>query len=452
MKIKNLKKIKKIHFIGIGGVSMSALANFALSKGFKISGSDLVKNDYTEKLEKSEVEVFYGHNAANVKGADLIVYNSAIKKDNPELVYANENSIPAIERNRFLKIVSDDYKNIIAVSGSHGKTSTSALISEIFYKCGKFPGMHLGGDSSFFDSNFVKGKNSFFITEACEYKRNFLSLNPDIAIILNIDEDHPDYYKDLNDVKAAFKEFSKTIKIGGKIIINADDNNSDIFPEYAVKIGINKKANYAARNIIEKEGKYGFDLFKKKIFKGRINLSVYGYHNIYNALFGFAAADIYNLNTEKIIEAINDFKGVDRRFENMGKVNDAKIISDYAHHPKEIAASILSAKALNKNVTCVFQSHTYSRTKKLLCDFARCFKGCNLILTDIYAAREEYDEEVFLNLVRECKAYADSVDCTGKENILEYLKSNVKEGIILVLGAGDLHFYVKDQLGKSELS
>lgn len=428
---------------------MSALAGFALAKGFTITGSDLNKNEFTERLEALGVKIFLNHKAGNVKNADLVVFNSAIKEDNPELKYAVKNGITALERNKFLQIISNDFKNVIAISGCHGKTSASALIAEIFNKCGKVPSLHLGGVSNYFNSNFVIGDKDFFITEACEYKRNFLSLTPDVAVILNIDEDHPDYFKDLDDIKNAFKEFSLTIKTGGKVIVNADDINSCIFKK-AVRVGINNNADYSARNITEACGKFSFDIYKKRKLKGRVNLTVYGYHNIYNALFGFAAADIYKLNAQEIILAINNFSGVSRRFENIGEVNGVKIISDYAHHPREISSTILSAKALAKNVTCVFQSHTYSRTKKLLVDFAVCFENCNLVLTEIYAAREEPDYDVFLNLVDECKKYADSVVCVDLNNIVDYLKNNVTDGVILILGAGDLHFFVTDQLKNIE--
>ena len=442
---KNRLNFKKIHFVGIGGVSMSALAHFALNKGCIVSGSDLALNDYTDNLAKKGAKIYAGHEAKNAENVDLLVYNSAVKSNNPELLYGKKNT-KVIERNRFLKIISDNYKKVIAVSGSHGKTSTSALISEIFYKCGKHPGMHIGGDSNFFNSNYQIGKPSFFITEACEYKRNFLTLTPDIAIILNIDEDHPDYYKDLNDIKDAFYSFSKNTNKNGSIIINADDNNSDIFLKYAVKIGIDNKAHYHAKNIKYENDKYSFDVFKKNKYIGRIKLSVYGYHNIYNALFGFAAADICNLKTEKVIEAISDFKGVYRRFENIGMINCAKVISDYAHHPREIAGTISNALTIDKNVTCVFQSHTYSRTKKFLLDFAKCFKDCNLILTDIYAAREEYDENVLNDLIIECKNYTNKVNYVKDYEVFDYLQKNIKDGIILILGAGDLHFTVLNAL------
>jgi len=306
--------------------------------------------------------------------------------------------------------------------------------------------MHLGGISNYFNSNFVIGKKKFFITEACEYKRNFLSLSPDIAVILNIDEDHVDYYKDLNDIKSAFRDFSLSVKTDGKVIINGDDNNSDIFRSNAVKVGINSCAEYKACNIIENQGKYSFDLYKRGKFKGKINLNVYGYHNIYNALFGFAVADIYKLNAKKIIKTINSFKGVARRFENIGEINDIKVISDYAHHPREICAAILSAGALNQDVTCVFQSHTYSRTKNLLKDFAECFKNCDVVLTDIYAAREKHDDKVFLNLIDECKNHAHSVVYIQKEEVFDYLKQHIHKGIILILGAGDLHFIINKRL------
>ena len=453
-----MKKLKidfynaqKVHFIGIGGVSMSALSVFLKNSGLKVSGSDLTENEFTKKLESFGIRVYIGHKAENIETADLVVYNSAIKLKNPELQCAIKKYIPIIERNKLLHEIAKNFKNVIAVSGCHGKTSTTALISEIFYKCNKNPTMHLGGTSSFFNSNFVIGRNKYFITEACEYKRNFLSLKPDAGIILNVDLDHTDYYSDLEDIKSAYFQFAKNIKPKGVVILNRDDKNSSFDIKHK-SVGILNDAEYTAKNITDNGGKFGFDLYKKKKFMGGVQLNVFGYHNIYNALFSFAVCDYFKLNSKKIIKAINEFLGVKRRFESVGKINGALLISDYAHHPDEIKAAIFSAREISKDVVCVFQPHTYSRTKKFLHNFSQSFSGCDLILCDVYAAREKEDKQVLEKLAAECNKFAKSVKRVQKEDAYKYLNKNVYKGVILVLTAGDLHQSIMDSLEQNKLS
>ena len=436
---------KRIHFIGIGGVSMSALAVFLKNSGYIVSGSDLTESEFTNSLKSLGVKIYIGHKAENIEEADLVVYNSAIKLTNPELQYAIKKYIPIIERNKLLHEIAKNFKNVIAVSGCHGKTSTTALISEIFYKCKKNPTMHLGGVSKFFNSNYLLGGNKFFITEACEYKRNFLSLKPDAEIILNVCLDHTDYYLNLDDIKSAYFQFAKNIKKRGVVILNSDDENSNFNIKH-LSVGILKDADYTAKNITDNGGKFGFDLYKNEKLIGNINLNVFGYHNIYNALFSFAVCDYFKLNSKKIIKAICEFCGVKRRFESIAKINDALLISDYAHHPDEINAAIKSAKKISKDIVCVFQPHTYSRTKKFMHNFAECFSECDLILCDIYAAREKEDIKVLKELTAECIKFAKSVICIKKEDVFLYLKSSFNNGVIVVLTAGDLHQIIINDL------
>ena len=445
--INNLKKYKNIHMIGIGGISMSGIAEILANLGFSVTGSNNVDSEILHTLRKAGIKVFIGHNAQNVVGADCVVYTAAIPKNNVELVHAKELGIPTIERSDFLGELTRCYKNTIAISGTHGKTTTTSLVSLCFLEAKKDPSIQVGAILEELNGNYRVGNSENFIIEACEYVESFLKFYPKAEIILNIDNDHLDYYKNFENIKKAFIKYVKLLPDDGHLIINADDLNCLDLPVYTkastIKYGIeNEDVDFQAKNIqFDEDGFPEFDVYKYNEFYGHIKLSILGKHNVLNVLACIALCDTYEISKTDIINAISKFKGADRRFEYKGNVNGAKIFDDYGHHPTEVFAT---AKALeNKKYNeswVVFQPHTYSRTFNLLNDFAHSLlEFDHIIITDIYAARETNTYNI------SSKDLVDEINKLGKEAIYiplledcaSYLKNNVKQNdIVLTLGAG----------------
>ena len=445
--ISNLKKYKNIHMIGIGGISMSGIAEILANLGFSVTGSNNVDSEILHTLKKAGIKVFIGHNAQNVVGADCVVYTAAIPKNNVELVHAKELGIPTIERSDFLGELTRCYKNTIAISGTHGKTTTTSLVSLCFLEAKKDPSIQVGAILEELNGNYRVGNSENFIIEACEYVESFLKFSPKSEIILNIDNDHLDYYKNFENIKKAFIKYVKLLPDDGHLIINADDLNCLDLPVYTkastIKYGIeNEDVDFQAKNIqFDEDGFPEFDVYKYNEFYGHIKLSILGKHNVLNVLACIALCDTYKISKTDIINAISKFKGADRRFEYKGNVNGAKIFDDYGHHPTEVFAT---AKALeNKKYNeswVVFQPHTYSRTFNLLNDFAHSLlEFDHIIITDIYAARETNTYNI------SSKDLVDEINKLGKEAIYiplledcaSYLKNNVKQNdIVLTLGAG----------------
>lgn len=447
MLLNQIDKSKPIHFVGIGGTSMSGIAEIVLSMGFLVSGSDRTLSHVTEKLEQSGIKIFEGHNAENVVNSSLVVYTAAVKLDNPELVHAKELGIPRMERSDFLGEITKLYKETISICGTHGKTTTTSMISLAFLEAQKDPTVQVGAEIRQLDGNNYKvGKSPYFILESCEYVRSFLKFHPKTVVLLNIEEDHLDYYKDLDDIKSAFRDFVNLVPEEGFVIVNSDDANClDVIKDVkgkVITIGINNKsADFYADNIkVNEDGFYEFDA----IFNGMkypISLSVPGYHHIYNALSTIAVGIAYGIEINVLQKALKEFTGASRRFEFVGKYNGAKIYDDYAHHPTEIKATIEAASKMKYNkLWVVFQPHTYSRTKALYNEFIDSFINADeLILLDIYAAREPFDETI------SSKMLADEVNekyhnCTylpSLEEATKYLKENLKENdVLLTIGAG----------------
>lgn len=445
--INNLKKYKNIHMIGIGGISMSGIAEILANLGFSVTGSNNVDSEILHTLKKAGIKVFIGHNAQNVVGADCVVYTAAIPKNNVELVHAKDLGIPTIERSDFLGELTRCYKNTIAISGTHGKTTTTSLVSLCFLEAKKDPSIQVGAILEELNGNYRVGNSENFIIEACEYVESFLKFSPKSEIILNIDNDHLDYYKNFENIKKAFIKYVKLLPDDGHLIINADDLNCLDLPVYTkastIKYGIeNEDVDFQAKNIqFDEDGFPEFDVYKYNEFYGHIKLSILGKHNVLNVLACIALCDTYEISKTDIINAISKFKGADRRFEYKGNVNGAKIFDDYGHHPTEVFAT---AKALeNKKYNeswVVFQPHTYSRTFNLLNDFAHSLlEFDHIIITDIYAARETNTYNI------SSKDLVDEINKLGKEAIYiplledcaSYLKNNVKQNdIVLTLGAG----------------
>lgn len=449
MTLANLNKGKKIHMIGIGGVSMSGLAEIASNMGYIVSGSDCNNSETIKKLINNNIHVTIGHKPDNVNGADLVVYTAAIKKDNPELNHAYKLGIRTMERADFLGELTKLYSETIGICGTHGKTTTTSMISLAFLKAEKDPTIQVGADYlKEIGGNYRIGTSPYFIIEACEYVESFLKFYPETVTLLNIEEEHLDYYKDLEHIKSSFRKFVNLVPDKGFVIYNADDINCcDVTKDLncnVISFGIkNTTANWIATDIVLNTNGYYSFVATNGYEKITINLNVVGYHNIYNALSTIATAYAHNLDLSIVKQALEEFTGASRRFEFRGTFNGAKVYDDYAHHPTEIKATIKSACALPHNkVWVVFQPHTYSRTLAFFKDFSTTFEDANnLIITDIYAARE-IDTGTISSLqladaINEisgnCK-YIDSFD-----DIYDYLKQNVKENdIVLTIGAGTI--------------
>ena len=445
--IDNIKKYKNIHMIGIGGISMSGIAEILVNWGFNVSGSDRTDSEILHTLEKAGVKIFIGHKAQNVEGSDCVVFTAAINRDNPELIYAKELGIPVIERSDFLGELTRCYQNTIAISGTHGKTTTTSLVSLCFMEAQMDPSIQVGAIIKELNGNYRVGNSENFIIEACEYVESFLKFTPKSEIILNIDNDHLDYYKNIENVKKAFIKYVKLLPQDGHLIINADDSNCLDLPVYskasAIKYGIeNDDVDFLAKNIIFNiDGFPEFDVYKLGEFYGHFELSIPGKHNVLNALACIALCDTYGINKSYIQTAFKKFSGANRRFEFKGTVNGAKVYDDYGHHPTEVLATAkaLNNKKYNKSWV-VFQPHTYSRTFNLLDDFAHALLSFdNIIVTDIYAARETNTYNI------SSKDLADAIIKLGKDakyipsldDCASFLKNNVKENdIVLTLGAG----------------
>ena len=428
-----MKNSHKFFFVGIGGISMSGLAKYLISLGYGVSGSDMQKNKECVELENMGVEIFYKHRASNLRDAEAIVVNSAIKENNPELNEAKKRGLIILSRSELLKKVSLDHKFTIAISGTHGKTTVTAMVAEIFYLAGLNPTVHLGGVSKNLKTNFLVGGKNYFITEACEYKNNFLSLKPDTGVVLNIEEDHLDFFKNKDNLINSFKKFVQNC------------NFSIIFDKFSPNlknIGIINNLCEAKNITLEKDNKYRFECWCMGERVGEIKLSVFHKHNIMNALFAVSVAKRYGIKNKVIVSALENFNGVERRFEEVGELNGAKVVVDYAHHPREIESAINSAKKMTKGkLHVVFQPHTYSRTKKLFDDFIKCFdRSEKLYIFKTYSAREKFDPE--FNSHTLYKAIKKRKECSyfaNFEPMARTLKKKLcKNDTLLILGAGDI--------------
>ena len=445
--IERLKKYKKIHMIGIGGVSMSGIAEILKSWGFEVTGSNNVENENTKKLEQAGIKIIIGHHAENVLGSDVVVYTAAIKQDNEELQSAHLHGIPTVERADFLGEITRCYQDTITIAGTHGKSTTTSMVSLCFLEANTDPSIQVGADLSQINGNYKVGNSEHFIIESCEYVESFLKFSPKSEIILNIDNDHLDYFKTFDNVKNAFIKYVKLLPEDGILVVNGDDKNCLDLLQFtnakALTYGINNKnVDFYAENIkFNNDGFPEFDVYYHNNFYENIKLNVPGMHNVLNALGCIALCNEYKLRSENIKNGLSKFTGVGRRFEYKGRVNNASIYDDYGHHPTEIIATAkaLKNKKYNKSWV-VFQPHTYSRTKLLMNDFAKALINFdNIIVLDIYAAREANTYNVSSeDLVNKIKSLGkEAMYIPSFEQCVKYLKENVKENdIILTQGAG----------------
>ena len=446
--IEAIKKYKNIHMIGIGGVSMSGIAAILNNWGFNVTGSDASNSESVKALLEKGIKVVIGHDLKNIANSDVVVYSAAISKNDPEMLEAKRLNIPTIERADFLGELTRCYKDTICISGTHGKTTTTSMVSLCFLEGLKDPSIQVGAFLKQIDGNYKVGNSEHFIIEACEYVESFLKFSPKAEIILNIDNDHLDYFKNLENIKKAFIKYVKLLPSDGILITNSDDTNCLDLHKYAnckaITYGIkNENADYIAKNIIfDSDGFAEFDVYYKNEFFEKFKLSVPGIHNVLNALSCIALCTEYGIDKKDIKIALSKFTGAHRRFEYKGKIdNKASVYDDYAHHPTEIYATFnsLSNKKYNESWV-VFQPHTYSRTINLLDDFANVLSNFDhIIILDIYAAREKntygISSKVLVDKInslnKEAKYIPDFEECSN------YIKNNVKENdIVITLGAG----------------
>ena len=438
-----------IHFIGIGGISMSGLAEILLARGFQITGSDNKVSDLTKELEKKGVKLFYGQRASNIlPTTGLVVYTAAIKEDNPELKEVIARNIPKLTRAELLGQIMKNYELPIAVSGTHGKTTTTSMISSILLSADTDPTISVGGILKEIGGNIRIGHSQYFVTEACEYTNSFLSFFPKIGIILNIEEDHLDFFKDLSEIRESFHSFAKLLPEDGLLIINADiDNYEELTKDLSCSVltfSMTKAADYSAKEITyDQNACASFQLCKHGSEADTYTLCVPGSHNVANALAAIALADYLQLSGDAITYGFAKFHGTNRRFEYKGEIGGVTIIDDYAHHPTEIKATLTAARNYpHKTIWCVFQPHTYTRTKAFFEDFANALLLADkVILADIYAAREKdtlgISSKQLAELINQLGGeayYFPSFD--EIENFL--LQKCIHGDLLITMGAGDI--------------
>lgn len=439
-----------IHFIGIGGISMSGFAELLHSYGFTISGSDMQQSKITNHLQSLGIHIIYGQSDTNItKDIDLIVYTAAISKDNPEFMAAVSSGIPMMDRAEMVGQVMQNYKNAINISGTHGKTTTTSMLSHIFLNAELDPTISIGGILDAINGNIRVGKSSNFITEACEYTNSFLKFYPTAGIILNIEADHLDFFKDLDDIRHSFHEFAKRIPKDGLLVINSDIHDYKKFVDNLqcniVNYGINSiEFDYNAQNVTyDLLGRGSFDLYHKDQFLGNIQLSVVGEHNISNSLAAAALSLEQGIDFETVKEGLFNFTGTERRFQKKGEFNGVTVIDDYAHHPTEIEATLKSAHNYpHKDLWVIFQPHTYTRTKAFLDDFAGALSHADkVILADIYAAREKDPGDISSrDIVTRLEAMGKEVYYFPTfEEIEEFVREKCTNGDMLItMGAGNV--------------
>ena len=445
----DFKKPLHVHFIGIGGISMSGLAEILLGEHFTISGSDSKPSTLTERLVSLGATIFYPQKASNIiNGIDVVVYTAAIHEDNPEFAEAKRQNLPMLSRAELLGQLMTNYETPIAISGTHGKTTTTSMLSHILLEAETDPTISVGGILNAIGGNIRVGGSDIFVTEACEYTNSFLNFLPKISVILNVEEDHMDFFKDIDDIRCSFHRFASILPKDGTLVINknieqleAITNNLDC---KVITYSEVQEADYGAANITFDElGNASFDLIRYGEFVDRIKLSVAGNHNVSNALSTIAVAELLQIPMETIKKGILSFGGTVRRFQYKGERNGFTIIDDYAHHPTEIRATLTSARNYpHKDIWCIFQPHTYTRTKAFFHEFAEALSlADHVILADIYAARETdtlgMSSEALAEEIK--KLGTDAYYLPSFEAIENFVLEKVIHGDVLItMGAGDV--------------
>lgn len=439
-----------IYFIGIGGISMSGLAEILASRGHQVSGTDVKETAVTKHLQSLGIHINFGHRAENITDdITLVVYTAAIHDDNPELRAAHEKGIRIMDRAHLLGQIMDEYHDSVAVSGTHGKTTTTSMVSEILLAAEKDPTITVGGILPTIGSNLRIGNSPYFVAEACEYFDSFLQFNPFIAIILNVESDHLDYFKTLENIRRSFHAFAHRVPDKGLLVISEKIDHVEELTDgltcHVETFGLSEKANWRAENIVhEANGRNSFDVYHNSAFFTTIHLHIPGEHNITNALAAIAASAFLGAAPEDCVKGLHHYTGTERRFQLKGKKDGITVIDDYAHHPTEIKAALAAAQNVQHNTTwCVFQPHTFSRTRFLFDEFGEAFGDADeIIIADIFAARETDDGTV------SAAQLADRIAQTGKSAryvgdfaaIEAYLREHCKSGdLLMTVGAGDVY-------------
>ena len=453
----DFSKPENVYFMGIGGISMSGLAEILSDRGFSVSGSDRAPSKITEGLEKKGIKVNYGQVKENITDdIDLLVYTAAISKDNEELMEAKKRGITCIPRADMLGQIMKNYEIPIAISGTHGKTTTTSMITTILMEASLDPTVTVGGILDCIGGNLRIGQSEVFVTEACEYTNSFLSFFPKVSIILNVEEDHMDFFKDINDIRNSFRRFAQLLPEDGLLVISADiDNYEEICEGVKCKIvtfGNSEKADYRACNLeYDEKGCGQFTVIKNNEMCEDISLSVPGSHNVTNALASIAVTDYLNIDIETVKSGFTSFHGADRRFQYKGEINGITVIDDYAHHPTEIRATLNAARNYkDKKITVVFQPHTYTRTKAFFDEFVDALMIADrIVLADIYAAREKNTIGISSkDLLGSLKNKgADAYYFEKFEDIEKFILKNCQSGEMLItMGAGNVDIIGDDIL------
>ena len=438
-----------VYFMGIGGISMSGLAEILLEEGFTISGSDVKESALTTQLEAKGVKIFYGQIASNISAdIDLVVYTAAIREDNEEWQAAKQMNIPMLTRAQLLGQIMDNYSKSIAVSGTHGKTTTTSMISQVLLEAETDPTITVGGILSAINGNLRVGNSEVFISEACEYTNSFLNFRPKYSIILNVEAEHLDFFKDLDDVRCSFQKFAANTRADGATIINGEIENYEELienlPHKVVTYGFDSRFDFYAENITFDDNSCGvFTAMHQGEVLAQVHLNVPGMHNVSNALATIALATLLELPQDALLAGLRKFGGANRRFQYKGQIDGVTVIDDYAHHPTEIAATLSAAANYpHKRLVLVFQPHTYTRTQAFLHEFAEILSKVDvLVLADIYAAREKntigISSKDLLALVKE-----KGTECyyfPSFEEIEKFLLKNCVNGDLLItMGAGNV--------------
>jgi UDP-N-acetylmuramate--alanine ligase len=442
-----LNKNSHVHLIGVGGVSMSGIAEILAERGYKVSGSDLKESKYLELLEKYDVDLFIGHAASNIEGADLIVKTSAIPADNPEIKAAKMKGLKIVKRAEMLAYLMKD-KKTIAVAGTHGKTTVTAMLAAIFKKAKKDPAVMVGGFLKELNGNIADGKGDYFITEADESDGSFLYFDPYLLLLNNLELDHPDFYQDLDQFMNIFKRFADKNDKQSILLYNRDDKNlNSLFENRKKSLSFSlQKGEFTARDIEYDNFKSSFAFYHQNSLLAQMELSVPGEYNLYNALGAAAAAYSLNIEIEAIKSALKDFSGVGRRFELKGRIKNSQVdlVDDYAHHPTEIKELLKTVKNMDyKKIRVVFQPHRYSRTWKFMDEFSASFSDADQVyLTDIFSASEKNNHQISLTDFAAEIAENSNVECqhlADFDEIADKLLAESEAGdIILCVGAGDI--------------
>lgn len=438
-----MESSNKVHCIGIGGIGLSGLAQIFNEKGFVVSGSDIEDTPIIKQMQKKGISVYIGHSESHITNdISKVIYSSAIPKSNPEYKKAKQLNIPTISFSQAVKEFTEN-NYTIAVAGTHGKTTVTAFTSIAMMAGEKDPTVIIGSNlKEFNNNNYRLGQGELFIVEACEYKRNFLNYNPDIIILTNIEAEHLDYFKDLEDYKKAFKQFISKVPKNGFVVANADDKNvMDLISGLKCNVVLFSTKNKNCDWYLNKN-----EIWKAGVYVGDLTLNIPGEFNKLNALCGLIVGQIFNVDRERILSSFKNFKGAWRRFEEIGYFSDMKLISDYAHHPTEIKKTLNAAKEKypDARLCCVFQPHQYNRTKKFLPEFANAFKNSTItIIPDIYKVRDKKSdiEDISSDILVKAllKENIEAYQIEGYNNIENFLFQNKdKIDIIFIMGAGDI--------------